>query len=292
MTTAMILAKQPAILPLYMACLLKKTESHIENQIIQDLTLRYQGCKINNKRLIKFKRFYGLPNHDLSVPATFILLLVFRPQLKFLLNKSLPFPVMGLVHMFNDIIIHREVNLDDKLDIEICVKDFVVSKKGKELTLHTRVNCQGLLVWESFSGYLYPNKQKAKKPTKSLTQHQEAQFQFHKIWSLPSNLGRQFALLSGDANPIHTYKLAAKLFGFKQAIAHGMCMALKSGSELQTLRSDPRPLKRLYVEFKKPVFLPNSVDFMIDDLNGNAVDFRVASTDGKETTLLKGYAAY
>lgn len=291
MNTAMSLAKQPAIIPLYMACLLKKAESHIENQIINDLTLSFNGCTIDERRLKKFNAFYDLEKPENTVPAEFIHLLVFRPQLKFLLNKSLPFPVMGLVHMFNDIIVHKSVNMNDKLDIDISVKNFSISKKGKELTLHTCVKRNGALVWESFSGYLYPNKRKSSKSNNSKSSPRFVST-FKKEWKLMSNLGRRFALLSGDANPIHTYKLAAKLFGFKRAIAHGMCMALKCSCELTRLRSDKRPLRRLYVEFKKPVFLPNTVDFRIDQLHGDSVDFIVSSADGNETTLLKGYAAY
>lgn len=287
----MSLAKQPAILPLYMACLLKKAEYHIEHQTIQGLTLNFEGCVIDKSRLEKFKRFYNISENGRCVPPAFLYLLVFRPQLKFLLNKSLPFPVMGLVHMFNDIIVHQTIDIDDKLDIDISVKDFSVSKKGKELTLHTTVQRQGELVWESFSGYLFPTKRKVRK---SSTSPASVAFisTFTKKWDLPANLGRRFALLSGDANPIHTYKLAAKLFGFKQAIAHGMCMAIKSSCQVQDLRSDQRPLKRLYVEFKKPVFLPNSVYFKVNELHGDSVDFVVSSTENKDTTLLKGYVAY
>ena len=44
----------------------------------------------------------------------------------------------------------------------------------------------------------------------------------HNNGSLAKDLGRRYAAISGDYNPIHLGALSAKLFGFKQAIAHGM----------------------------------------------------------------------
>ena len=49
-------------------------------------------------------------------------------------------------------------------------------------------------------------------------------------WSLPEDLGRRFAKVAGDRNPIHMYWWTARLFGFRRPIIHGMwtlarCMA-------------------------------------------------------------------
>lgn len=41
-------------------------------------------------------------------------------------------------------------------------------------------------------------------------------------WHLPPNIGWQYALCSGDFNPIHLHSLTAKAFGQRTCIAHGM----------------------------------------------------------------------
>ena len=41
-------------------------------------------------------------------------------------------------------------------------------------------------------------------------------------WRLPGDLGRRYAAVSGDRNPIHLYPLTAKALGFPRQIAHGM----------------------------------------------------------------------
>ena len=53
-------------------------------------------------------------------------------------------------------------------------------------------------------------------------------------WRLPGDLGRRYAAVSGDHNPIHLYPLTAKAFGFPRQIAHGMwskarCLAALEG---------------------------------------------------------------
>lgn len=41
-------------------------------------------------------------------------------------------------------------------------------------------------------------------------------------WDLPGTLGRRYARVSGDWNPIHLSSLTARPFGYRRPIAHGM----------------------------------------------------------------------
>jgi hypothetical protein len=41
-------------------------------------------------------------------------------------------------------------------------------------------------------------------------------------FTAPADIGRRYGAVSGDRNPIHLTAVTAKLFGFQQAIAHGM----------------------------------------------------------------------
>jgi len=282
MNATMHLDRQPAILPLYINCLTKPTKNRLDLAAISQMKLEFQHCSIKPKQLKKFNRFYNL-NHTQHVPLTFLYLLVFRPQLKFLLNPKLPFSVLGLVHVFNHIQSFKPVYLEDNLTIDIQTKEFKETAKGKELVLTTRILRNDECVWQCFSGYLSPHKTRnVKRPN---TPYEKPHY-FHSMdWHIPANTGRQFALLSGDANPIHTYKLAAKLFGFKQAIAHGMCSAIKCWASLPHSTSAMK--KELYTEFKKPIFLPSTVRFEYEkQLNGKYA-FQVENPQNK--TALQGY---
>ena len=78
------------------------------------------------------------------------------------------------------------------------------------------------------------------------------------VWKLPGDLGRRYAGVSGDHNPIHLYGLTAKAFGFPRQIAHGMWSLARCVGALENRLPDH---VRVDVAFKKPILLPGSVAF-------------------------------
>ena len=77
-------------------------------------------------------------------------------------------------------------------------------------------------------------------------------------WKLPADLGRTYAGVSGDHNPIHLYPLTAKALGFPRQIAHGMWTLARSIAAIENRLPDAVTVE---VAFKKPVFLPGTVAF-------------------------------
>jgi acyl dehydratase len=75
---------------------------------------------------------------------------------------------------------------------------------------------------------------------------------------VPGDIGRRYARVSGDANPIHLHPLTAKALGQPAAIAHGMwtkarCLAALEGSLPEAYTVD--------VRFKLPLRLPARAAF-------------------------------
>src|SRR5699024_9716609 len=81
-------------------------------------------------------------------------------------------------------------------------------------------------------------------------------------WRLAADVGRRYAAVAGDVNPIHMSALSAKAFGFPRAIAHGMYTASRAFTESRVDLS--RPL-RWDVSFDAPVTLPGSVLVAYED---------------------------
>ena len=283
----MELHNQPSVIPLYIACLLKKPNDLDLDKLknLSDLTLSMKDIGINERQLNRFKTFFGLQSNQEAVPITFLHLLVFRPHLKFMLAKQLPFPVLGLVHMYNEIISHKDVFIDDRVNIQISISEIKQTNKGVEITLHSKIFRDRSLVWESFSGYLNPVRSKgAAKPALKRLNMNNA-YERQQKWSILSNLGRQYARLSGDANPIHLCGLTAKFFGFKQAIAHGMCMAFKCSAALENLSiSNANRPTRLSIHFNKPVYLPSDVMFNYN-LRHDTSTFSITSGQSRKPLL-------
>jgi acyl dehydratase len=78
------------------------------------------------------------------------------------------------------------------------------------------------------------------------------------VWRLDGDLGRRYAAVSGDHNPIHLYPFTAKAFGFKRQIAHGMWSKARCVAAFANRLPDAAQVE---VEFRKPIFLPGKVAF-------------------------------
>ncbi len=96
------------------------------------------------------------------------------------------------------------------------------------------------------------------------------------LWRVGVDVGGAYAAVSGDRNPIHTSTIAARLFGFRRRIAHGMwskahCLAALEGRLPDRLTID--------ATFKLPILLPATVAFSSDrDARG---EWRFALHDAK-----------
>lgn len=80
-------------------------------------------------------------------------------------------------------------------------------------------------------------------------------------WSLTRDAGRDFALLTGDVNPIHWLAPAARLAGFRAPILHGFATLARAVEALNrgVFVGDPSRLRSLEARFLRPLVLPARV---------------------------------
>lgn len=86
------------------------------------------------------------------------------------------------------------------------------------------------------------------------------------FWSLARTAGRDFALLTGDLNPIHWVGPIAKIAGFRSVILHGFASMARSieGLNRAVFVGDPSKLASLDVRFLRPLVLPARVGLYLD----------------------------
>ncbi|MGB5952692.1 MAG: MaoC/PaaZ C-terminal domain-containing protein, partial [Ornithinimicrobium sp.] len=100
-------------------------------------------------------------------------------------------------------------------------------------------------------------------------------------WRCPGDLGRRYAAASGDVNPIHVNPIAARAFGFKGTIAHGMWTHARA---LAALEGRLAPSHTVGIEFRKPIMLGQTVSFRaVRGCSGH--DFAVTDTLGERTHM-------
>jgi acyl dehydratase len=69
---------------------------------------------------------------------------------------------------------------------------------------------------------------------------------------LAADMGKQFGSVSGDFNPVHTTRLAARLFGVKKPFLQGLGVR---NAVIRQLAIHGRPLTRFNISFASPAYL-------------------------------------
>jgi len=200
----------------------------------------------------RYARVCGfIPEH--GVPLTYAHLLAFPLHLLMLTDPAFPWPALGLVHLANHVRLRRPLAYKDVLRVEVEFGALLRHDKGQAFVLHTRLYRRGEAVWDGDSVYLKRAVPASGSPLDPL-ELGPAALQRIARWQLAPQLGRDYASVSGDYNPIHLTALSAKAFGFPRAIAHGMWTLARAASALQP----PKPLAEasLSAEFKQPLLLP------------------------------------
>lgn len=226
-------------------------------------------------RLAAYSRVCGFTLRD-RVPPTWLHVLTFPLQMALLAERDFPYALAGLVHASNTMTLHRPVSVGEELALIVRTDNARPHRKGALFDVVGEVRgAGGDAVWTGTSTYLALDA-KAPAGVPSETEHAASERELpgaSQQWRLPSDLGRQYAAVSGDVNPIHLNALTSRLFGFKRPIVHGMWTHARALAALE-----PR-LPEAYtvdVRFARPILLPNKVGFATD-----GTSFAVVNRDGK-----------
>ena len=222
--------------------------------------LHLSGVEVDRGHLLDYQHLCRFAGGDV-LPHTYPHVLGFPLQVQLMAEREFPLPLPGLVHLENRITVHRRLTADDRLDLTVHAADLRPHAKGTLVDLVTEVDVQGERVWEGRSTYLRRGRGDADAvagdAAPALPTGAPAG-----VLRLPEGLGRAYAAVSGDVNPIHLHALSAKAMGFPKAIAHGMWTAARTLATLGTTASGP---SSSVVWFRKPVLLPSTVELVVDD---------------------------
>ena len=213
MLPVMVKAALPAVPGLNLLPGIRRTGSELP-----DLSLARHDVPLDLDHVAAYGALCGFPRKD-TLPLPYPHLLAFGLHLQIMTDGSFPFPAIGTVHLENSITQHRPIAVTEKLQVTARPDNLRPHAKGRVFDMLTTVHSAGELVWEETSTFLRRGKGDDTAP--SGTTFPDAP-PTGTTWKLPGDLGRRYAGVSGDHNPIHLYPLTAKAFGFPRQIAHGM----------------------------------------------------------------------
>jgi hypothetical protein len=190
-------------------------------------------------------------------------------QIKLMAGGDFPFPLVGSVHVANRITQVRPLRVSERLDLRVHLENLRDHPRGRQFDMVSEALVDGEVVWTDVSTYLRrtggsngsERGEQTEAPQGSMIRSASSA-NATAIWRVPADIGRRYGEVSGDRNPIHLYKLTARMFGFPTAIAHGMwtkarCLAAFEGRLPAAYTVD--------VAFKVPVLLPAKVGFTAEE---------------------------
>jgi acyl dehydratase len=213
--------------------------------------------RVDHARLARYARVCGFSLRD-ELPATYPHLLAFPLHMALMADGSFPFGAVGLVHVENRIEQRRPIRMSEALSLEVHATPLVEHPRGRAFTIVSEARAGDELVWTGESTMLKrgggggERDGRRKEPPPATTE-----------WRLPGDLGRRYAAVSGDRNPIHMHSLAARPLGFPRAIAHGMWTKARCLAALEGRLPDAFSVE---VRFRKPILLPSTVGFGSEEL--------------------------
>lgn len=224
---------------------------------LPQLTDQVAGVQIDLDHLARYRKLCGY-SRAAQLAATYPALLAFTPTLRLMLDPQLPLPVMGQVHLRNRIEVLAEFDLTAPLTIAVAVGDYQLTAHGLEWQLNSEVYADGERVWAATATSLHRCQTGVARNRERAAKRQFGDYDQRQSLHLPAELGRRYARVSGDFNPIHLADVTAGMFGFKQAIIHGMWSKARALAALE--ESLPAFGYAVEVEFMRPMTLPSNVE--------------------------------
>jgi acyl dehydratase len=226
-----------------------------------------------------------------ELPLALFYCMAQRTHLAQMLDPQFPWPAPGLVHVNNSLQQHHPIDLSQgfRLDAKVTIpaRGPDVSPRRLRPQFTVQFFQDDTLVVTCKSTYQVMKGQAPERPSKKPAKvFEPAPGWFHHChWQLGSGMGRRYARVSGDFNPIHLHPMTSRWFGFKKPIIHGMYMMARAQSDIE--KRHGRAATQIDVTFKRPVVLPARVQLWLyeeDDQHRYEVrsaDHAHAQLDGK-----------
>jgi acyl dehydratase len=251
---------------------------------IPELELELAGVSAEPADVAAYAKVCGFGLRD-HLPPTYPHILAFPLQMAVMADGSFPFGAVGLVHIENSITQHRRVGIDEELRLTVRPTGLEPHPRGSTFSLITEAWAGRQKAWEEVSTMLRRGGGDGEPAARPVDRHKDGEdLAVSGEWRLGGDLGRRYAAVSGDRNPIHMHAWTAKPLGFKRAIAHGMWTKARCLAAIESRLPDAF---RVEVSFRKPIFLPARVEFLADTGDGGEIAFAVRDAE-RETPHLDG----
>ena len=235
--------------------------------VVPERTLRVERVRVERDRLAAYQRLTGHAVDD-ALPQPYPWVLAFPLQTALMTRSDFPVALPGLVHLENRVTTHRRLDAGDALTVSVTAGGIRPHRRGRTLDVRLEAHVGDDLAWECDSVYLSRGAGADEDAPRGTELPALPDGPAVARWRLPGDLGRSYAAVSGDVNPIHLYPLTARAMGFRRHLAHGMWTCARTLAALGRGSLGP---STSHAWFTRPVFLPGTVELVRRDADGTVV---------------------
>lgn len=271
-TTKISFAGLPSMVPAYARVLLgRKPYIAPAGTSITPIELEARRVKLSPGHLQRYRNVCAAPA-GAGLPPAYLHAVAMPMHMQLFVARDFPVKVLGLIHLRNTIRVYRSIDAQAPLRLSVHFDTMRLTDAGQEYDFTTRYERDGELVWEEIStmfarGNTPTKTEGGKRPSIERSAHPQNGTDTQTL-EVAENTGWRYARVSGDFNPIHLTARTAEMFGFKQAVAHGMwSLGRCLGAAAAHL-----PAERIQIDtqFKLPVYLPSQALARTWDVDGGA----------------------
>ncbi len=253
--------QSPSFFSSYRRVLFGRRRGLEPGQPLPRISATYRGIAVARERLEAYRALCGIGDEP-GLPLCYPHVLASALHMSMLTHPRFPFGLMGSLHLRNHIIRYRPIQPDQRLDLECAVVAHRFRPQGVEIDVDTSLTSGNERAWREISTFLIRKQTGGDDPASPLADFfswPDDNGEVREVDKLviPSNVGRRFARITGDYNPIHISRLLAKVFGFKRDLAHGMWAVARATVGLDAIECGA-PI-RMDVTFKGPLYLSHTL---------------------------------
>lgn len=289
MSAVRTLTAMPGVAPAMLAGLLRPRPGVPEDSgTLQADALQVSGLKLDQARLARYRAACGFAPAS-GMPVTWPFVWLFPLQLALLTAPSWPIRPVGMVHLGIDFHLHRPLKPGEEVTGRCRLGTAGLTPRGLEFEMLLDLDgVGGDPVWRGQSRVLARSPRSRKRTGARETQAALTGPELTPVGRMTASprTSWQYARVSSDWNPIHLGWLGARLFGFRQPVAHGMWSVARALSVLGT--GDGADAASVEAVFKAPLYLPGQVAVNAGPADALGRWFEVAEDGGR--TLVSGRA--
>jgi acyl dehydratase len=194
-----------------------------------------------------------------GVPVTYPHVLAMPLHLRIFAENRFSLRPMGLIHLANVIECPGELRAGVPLTVEVAARNYRSTDAGLAFDMATEISSAGRLVWRETCVFMSRWPQTAERTGARPPRPPKAPKDSAVLAELEVTLGTAwaYAKVARDFNPIHLNDRAARFFGLRGAIGHGMWSLARSLAQGPVPHIPPDA--RIETQFLTPVQLPGRV---------------------------------